>query len=194
MPWWETLVSLGYPGIFILSFLGACTVVFPLPYTAGLVAAGATGYFNLLALAIAAGLGSAVGEFVGYGAGYAGRNFAGGKYESKFKAMLRIFRRYGTPAIFLFALTPLPDDLLFVPLGLARYSFWRAFIPCVAGKFLMSFILVHFGARMGAAFISSWVSMVLFAILMILVIYIILRIDWVKIADRIVPEDKDCST
>ncbi|KXB08372.1 hypothetical protein AKJ56_01480 [candidate division MSBL1 archaeon SCGC-AAA382N08] len=184
MPWWETFVALGYPGILVLNFLGASTIVFPVPYTAALLAAGASGYFNPLLLAVAAGLGSAAGEFVGYGAGYTGRRFIGEKYDRKFRAILTIFRRYGAPAIFLFALTPLPDDLLFVPLGLARYSFWKAFIPCVLGKFVMALVLVLFGSAAGRFFTQSWISALIVAVIFILVIYAIFRVDWVKVAEK----------
>ncbi|KXA93285.1 hypothetical protein AKJ37_00485 [candidate division MSBL1 archaeon SCGC-AAA259I09] len=185
MPWWDPLIALGYPGIFVLNFLGASSIVFPIPYTVALLVAGTSHSFNPLLLAAVAGLGSALGEFVGYGAGYAGRKVVGGDYERKFEAMLKIFERYGTPAIFLFALTPLPDDLLFIPLGLARYSFWKAFIPCVAGKFLMALILVYIGSAAGWAFGTNWITALITGIVLIVIIYAVLRLDWVKLADRL---------
>lgn len=191
MTWWQPLVTLGYPGVFLLSFLGASSIIFPIPYTAGLIAFGATGYFDLLLLATIAGLGSAAGEFVGYGAGYAGRKFVSGKHERKFKAMLRIFNKFGAPAIFLFALTPLPDDLLFIPLGLARYNFLKAFIPCALGKFLMCLILVHTGSVAGQMFAAGWLLALVTAVFLVLIIYLVLWVDWVKIADRFAPEPKD---
>ena len=56
--------------------------------------------------------------------------------------MVKLFDRYGPAAIFFFALTPLPDDLLFIPLGVMRYPFLKAFIPALFGKTLMMFILL----------------------------------------------------
>lgn len=187
MSWWQPLVGLGYGGIFLLSFLGASSIVIPIPYTAALLAAGAAGQFNLLLLAVAAGLGSAAGELVGYGAGYAGRKVVSGDYERKFDAMLRIFERFGAPAIFVFALTPLPDDLLFIPLGLAKYSLWKAFATCAAGKFVMSLILVHAGFAAGWAFGGGWLSAAVTGVVLVALIVLIFRVDWVKLADRLAP-------
>ncbi len=58
------------------------------------------------------------------------------------KYMVKLFDKYGPATIFLFALTPLPDDLLFIPLGVMRYPFWKAFIPALFGKMLDD---IHFG-------------------------------------------------
>ncbi|KXA90014.1 hypothetical protein AKJ61_01675 [candidate division MSBL1 archaeon SCGC-AAA259B11] len=184
MAWLDFLVAFGYPGMFLLNFLGASSIVFPIPYTPALIAAGATGSFHPFLLAIVAGLGSGLGEFVGYGAGYAGRSIVGEGYERKFEAMLKIFNKYGTPAIFVFALTPLPDDLLFIPLGLARYEFIKAFIPCVLGKFLMALILIYIGKTAGWFIGQSWISAFITGIILIIIMYIIFRLDWVKIAER----------
>ncbi len=119
----SALGEFGYPGIFLLSFIGAASVIVPIPYTVVLLTISAPQFdFNPLLLAIVAGFGAAVGELVGYGLGYAGRRVVSKKYGRRLNAMLRIFDRFGAPAVFIFALTPLPDDLLFIPLGLMRYS------------------------------------------------------------------------
>ena len=184
MDWWQPFVTLGYPGIFVLSFLGASSIILPIPYAGALLAAGATRQFDPLLLATASGLGAATGEFVGYCLGYAGRRFASKKYERSFNGMLRIFDRFGAPAIFVFALTPLPDDLLFIPLGLARYDLWKAFIPCVAGKFLMSLILIHTGSVAWETLGGSWPAVLASAAALVLVLILIFRIDWEKLITR----------
>lgn len=191
MAWWQVLTGLGYPGIFLISFIGASSIVFPIPYQTALLAAGYTGYFNTVLLAIFSALGAGLGELVGYGAGYAGRGFVSDEREEQFNAMLKIFNRYGVPAIFVFALTPLPDDLLFIPLGIARYNFWKAFLPCVAGKFLMSLILIKVGSIAGLVSGGGWLSAIGTLVFLILVIYLIFRADWVDIANRIVPSESE---
>lgn len=187
MPWWQPLVNLGYPGIFLVSLAGASSIIIPIPYWAALLAAGATGQFNPLFLAAASGLGAAVGELVGYGAGYAGRSISSEKYERHFNSMLRIFDRFGVPAIFVFALTPLPDDLLFIPLGLARYSLWKAFLPCVAGKFFMSLIIIYTGSAVSGALMGGWIPALVTMTVLVLIILVFLRIDWEKVMDRFAP-------
>jgi membrane protein YqaA with SNARE-associated domain/membrane protease YdiL (CAAX protease family) len=161
-----------------LSFIGAASVIFPIPYTVALLAISATGQFSPLLLAIVAALGSAVGELVGYGLGYMGRGVVGKKREKSLNAMLRIFGRFGSVAVFFFALTPLPDDLLFIPLGLLRYKLWKVFLPCIVGKFFMFLIIAYVGVEIGQL---SPILAVVTMILLVLVIVAMFRIDWEKV-------------
>lgn len=161
-----------------MSFIGAASIIFPIPYTVALLAISTTGQFNPLLLAVVAALGSAVGELVGYGLGYMGRGVVGKKREKSLNAMLKIFGRFGAVGVFIFALTPLPDDLLFIPLGLLRYKFWKVFLPCIAGKFLMFLIIAYIGVEIGQL---SPILAVVTMILLVLVIIIMFRIDWEKV-------------
>jgi uncharacterized membrane protein YdjX (TVP38/TMEM64 family) len=61
----------GYPGIFILSFLSYATVFLPAPGIAIVFAMG--GVFNPWLVALAASMGAALGELVGYLAGFGGQ-------------------------------------------------------------------------------------------------------------------------
>ena len=61
----------GYFGIFLISVIGAISIVFPIPYTViiftlGGLQVGGEWVFEPLLIAIAAGIGSVVGEFSGY--------------------------------------------------------------------------------------------------------------------------------
>ncbi|MCK4405884.1 MAG: VTT domain-containing protein [Hadesarchaea archaeon] len=179
--------NIGYPGISLLSFIGASSVIIPIPYT--VILFGIAPAFNPFLLAIAAGLGAAGGELVGYGLGYAGRHVVGKKRRRQLDAMLSIFERFGVLAVFIFALTPLPDDLLFIPLGLMHYSLWRAFTACVAGKFAMSFIIAYMGKAAGELF-DGWMLAAVVAVILVLVMVVMFRIDWVKVAERYVPRKR----
>lgn len=179
-------MNIGYPGIFLLSFIGAGSVIIPIPYTVVLLTIAPA--FDPLLLAIAAGLGAGVGELVGYGLGYTGRQVVGKKRRRQLGAMLRIFERFGLLAIFIFALTPLPDDLLFIPLGLMHYSLWRALVVCVAGKFAMSLIIAYVGRAAAGLFAVNWLLAAVVAVLLALVMVMMFRIDWVKLARKYAPE------
>jgi len=179
--------NIGYPGISLLSFIGAGSVIIPIPYT--VILFGIAPAFNPLLLAIAAGLGAAGGELVGYGLGYAGRHAVGKKRRRQLDAMLSIFERFGMPAVFIFALSPLPDDLLFIPLGLMHYSLWKAFTACIAGKFAMSLIIAHVGKAAGKLF-DNWMLAAVVAVLLALVVVAVFRVDWVKIAEKYAPRKR----
>ena len=110
--------------------------------------------------------------------------------------MVKVFDRYGFFAIFFFALTPLPDDLLFIPLGIMRYKFVKAFVPSLLGKLLMSFILAYSG-YLSIGFIrdllggGGLIGALVTVILLIVIMVAILKIDWEKVFEKYVDERKN---
>ena len=113
----------------------------------------------------------------------------------KMKYMMNLFDRYGPVTIFLFALTPLPDDLLFIPLGVMRYPFWKAFIPALLGKTLMTFILAYSGQQ-SIASIKSLLGgsgdlvIAVTLVLLIVIIVAMIKIDWEKLFEKHVGNEK----
>ncbi len=142
--------------------------------------------FNPFLLALSGGVGSAVGEFVGYLLGYFGRKVINENQQKKMNYILKLFTKYGAITIFLFALTPLPDDLLFIPLGIMRYNFVKAFIPCFMGKILMCLILAY-GGYMSISIIEALfggegglLTIIVSTILLLVIIIAMFKIDWEK--------------
>ena len=177
----------GYFGVFIISFIGSVSVVFPIPYTIVIYLLGAV--LNPILVAISGRLGSALGEFSGYALGYYGRAVVNEERRRKMDYMVKLFARYGPAAIFFFALTPLPDDLLFIPLGVMRYPFWKAFVPALLGKVLMTFILAYSGQQSIAIIEtlfggSGLLGVVVTSILLILIIVAMVKIDWEKLFEK----------
>jgi membrane protein YqaA with SNARE-associated domain len=194
LEWMEQFaLQFGYLGVFIISFVGSVSVIFPIPYTIVIYIIGS--FLDPFFVAVSGGLGSALGEFSGYTLGYYGRTIISEERQRKMDYMLKVFNRYGPVAIFLFALTPLPDDLLFIPLGVMRYPFWKAFIPALLGKTLMTFILAYSGQQsiqiirtlFGEA---GLLGTIVTTILLIFVIVAIIKIDWEKLFQKYVHPEK----
>jgi membrane protein YqaA with SNARE-associated domain len=195
LEWMEQFaLQFGYLGVFIISFVGSVSVIFPIPYTIVIYILGS--FLDPIFVAVSGGLGSALGEFSGYTLGYYGRTIISEERQRKMDYMLKVFNRYGPAAIFLFALTPLPDDLLFIPLGVMRFPFWKAFIPSLLGKTLMTFILAYSGQQsiqiirtlFGEA---GLLGTVVTTALLILLIVAIIKIDWEKLFEKYTnPENK----
>ncbi len=188
LEWMEQFVlQFGYVGVFLISLIGTLSVVFPIPYTLVIYLLGSV--LDPILVAISGGLGSAVGEFSGYVLGYYGRTVFSEERRRKMDYMMKVFHRYGFAAIFLFALTPLPDDLLFIPLGIMRYRFVKAFIPALLGKMLMCFILAYSG-HMSVEIIEvifgegGWLGVIVTSALLIIVIVAVIKIDWEKIFEK----------
>jgi len=174
----------GYLGVFLISLIGASSIIIPVPYMVVLYVLG--GFLDPFLIAIAGGMGSAVGELSGYIVGYYGRAVVSEERQRKLEFILKIFKGYVPAAIFVFALTPLPDDLLFIPLGILHYSLVGALVPCVLGKVLMCFV-VAMGGRLSITFIkdlfgeAGWLSVVVTTALLIVIILVMIKIDWEKI-------------
>lgn len=189
----------GYFGIFLISLIGALSIFFPIPYTVIIFTLGGT--FDPLWIAVAAGIGSALGEFSGYLLGFGGRRVIGERYKKKMEFLMKLFDRFGSIVIFLFALTPLPDDLLFIPLGVIRYSLVRALVPALIGKICMNFIVAYSG-RFSVQIIrdifgveSDWISaligMVLALVSLVIVFVIMFKVDWEKLFEKYVAKEED---
>ena len=196
-------VQYGYLGVFLISLLGAMSIFVPIPYTVVIFILGGLQTFDPLWIAVAAGLGSAIGEFSGYLIGFGGRRVIGDKYKKKMDFLTKLFKKYGPIAIFVFALTPLPDDLLFIPLGVMRYSLIRAFIPALLGKFFSNLIIAYSG-RLSLEIVKSLfgvegegtsllIGTIIGIVLLVIVFIIMFKVDWEKRFAKYVDEPKDSS-
>ena len=183
-------IQYGYLGIFLISLLGAMSIFVPIPYTVVIFILGGLQTFDPLWIAVAAGAGAAIGEFSGYLIGFGGRRVIGDKYKKKMDFLTKVFKKYGPIAIFVFALTPLPDDLLFIPLGVMRYGLLQAFIPALLGKFFSNLIIAYSG-RLSLEIVKSLfgvegegmsllIGTIIGVVLLVIVIIIMFKVDWEK--------------
>jgi membrane protein YqaA with SNARE-associated domain len=189
----------GYFGIFLISLLGAMSIFFPIPYTVVIFTLGGASSLDPLLIASAAGLGAAIGEFSGYLLGIGGRKAISQRYKRKMDFLVKLFNRFGPIVIFIFALTPLPDDLLFIPLGVMRYSVIRAFIPALIGKFSMNLIVAYSGRfsvqiindifGVENAWVSALIGMVLATVLTVVVLVMMFKVDWEKRLQKYVAKE-----
>jgi len=191
--WINYLLQFGYIGVFLLSLIGAMSIVIPIPYTLVILTLAINPQWDPLLLTVAGGLGSGIGEFSGYLLGYYGRSVISEERQRKMNYMVKLFNRFGYVAIFLFALTPLPDDLLFIPLGIMRYNLLKALIPSMIGKLLMCSILAYGGQVYGDLLsmlfgesgpLGTIITSVLTAVLLIILLVAMFKIDWEKVFEK----------
>jgi membrane protein YqaA with SNARE-associated domain len=199
--WLEAFaLQYGYLGIFLISLIGAMSIFVPIPYTVVIFILGGLETFDPFLIAVAAGIGSAIGEFSGYLLGVGGRKVIGDRYKKRMDFITKLFKKYGSVAIFIFALTPLPDDLLFIPLGVMRYSLLRAFIPAVLGKFFSNLIIAYSG-RLSLDIVknifgvegegmSLLIGTIIGIFLLVIVLIIMFKVDWEKHFSKYVDEPK----
>ena len=139
------LQSYGYLGAFLISLLGNATVLLPgivLPILSGLgvVFYQSAGLFGPIGVGLAGGAGAAIGEIVGYMAGYSGRGIV--EKNRLYERLVGWVRRWGTLAIFIFTLVPLFFDLVGLAAGVLRFPLWKFVVVCWLGRTLMYVVVV----------------------------------------------------
>ena len=118
------LESYGYLGAFLVSLIGNGTVLLPgivLPILSGLgiILYPSEGLVGPVIVGLVGGAGAAIGEIVGYMAGYAGRGIV--ENNKLYQRSVGWVRRWGAIAIFIFALVPLFFDLVGLAAGVLRF-------------------------------------------------------------------------
>lgn len=148
----EKFLTYGYLGIFLIS-LTCVTILFPIPWEAAVIGAGAAldpltlePLFDPLLLGMVAAVGATIGELSSYFVGYLGRKIILDKYSEKYKKAEFWMKRYGSFAIFLFALLPiLIFDLIGIVAGSAKFPLWKFILACFAGRLIRCLIEAYLG-------------------------------------------------
>jgi membrane protein YqaA with SNARE-associated domain len=142
--WYMVFInSYGYPGLFVLEFLFTASILFALPADPLIAFAGAL--LDPLFVGAVAGLAASFGECVSYYFGKAGHATIEKKHEQKFLKIKKIFAKYGFWSLPLFALTPLPADLIGILAGCLEYDIKSFFIGMLIGKVPRALIIAYSG-------------------------------------------------
>src|SRR3989338_2753667 len=143
------VISFGYLGIFLASLIGSASIFLPLPSFLIVTAAGTT--LNPVLVGVAAGLGAAIGELVGYliwiGLLYGKKRISKKKKENKYSKIVKKWfaKKRGAAIIFIFAITPLPDDIIGIVCGAIKYDVKKFFAATLAGKIILHIVLAYAG-------------------------------------------------
>ena len=181
----EALQAYGYVGAFLISVLGSLIPFLPVPYLIPIVLMSKT--LDPLLLGILAGIGGAIGKLTSYGLGRFGRRLLKEERRRKMTILGRAIGKYGALAVFLFALTPLPDDIIYIPIGLAGFDLIKFMFANALGKIILSWI-VAYGGRLyfnlagiflgqGGGLTATFIAL----IAMIIITILLLRIDWEEV-------------
>lgn len=141
----EQLARYGYPGIFLLSILANATVLLPAPGIVFVFFMGAV--LNPIGVAIAAGLGAAIGEMSGYLAGFSGQAIVENTvHYQRILGWMEKNQMMANLVILVLAFIPNPFfDLAGISAGTLRISVIRFLFFCGIGKILKMFLFAYAG-------------------------------------------------
>jgi len=197
--------EVGYLGLTIVSFFGSLIPFVPIPSFV-LVATMAVGeQFDIHVLVLIAAITSTAAKQIIFYASYGGRKIISEKTKKRMKPFQKLVKRYGASAAFVAAATPIPDDLVYIPLGLAKYNPKRFFVATLLGKFVLYYAIVLISHYTGLSLLEPvlqgiddplpvYIGIIALGAAMTIVVILLLRLNWERILGSIAPwtlEDDD---
>jgi len=190
--------EVGYLGLAIVSFFGSLIPFVPIPSFV-LVATMAVGeQFNIHVLVLIAAITSTAAKQIIFYASYGGRKIISEKTKKRMMPFQKLVKRYGGSAAFVAAATPIPDDLVYIPLGLAKYNPKRFFVATLSGKIVLFYVIVLISHYTGLSLLEPvlqgiddplpvYIGIIALGIAMTLVVILLLRLNWEKILGKFAP-------
>lgn len=190
--------DVGYSLLALVNFFGSLIPFVPLPGFLLLATMSVGNQYDLHILALVSAITATVAKQIIFYVSYGGRKIINEKTRKRMRPFERLIKRYGAGAAFFAAATPIPDDLVYVPLGLAKYNPKRFFIATLTGKIVLSYSIVfishHLGLSLVEPFLENvddatpiYIGIIIFGVMMTSVIILLLRLDWAKILGKFAP-------
>ncbi|QUC65139.1 VTT domain-containing protein [Nitrosopumilus sp. K4] len=190
--------EVGYLGLGLVNFFGSLVPFVPLPGFLLLATMSVGDQFDIHLLAIVSALTATVAKQIIFYVSYGGRRIINEKTRKRMRPFERLVKRYGAGAAFFAAATPVPDDLVYVPLGLAKYNPKKFFIATLTGKIVLSYTIVlishHLGLSLVEPFLEDvedttpvYIGIIIFGAMMTSVVILLLRLDWQRILGKFAP-------
>ena len=199
--------EVGYLGLTIVSFFGSLIPFVPIPSFVLVATMAAGEQFDIHVLVLIAALTSTAAKQIIFYVSYGGRKIISEKTKKRMLPFQKLVKRYGGSAAFVAAATPIPDDLVYIPLGLAKYNPKRFFVATLSGKIVLFYVIVLISHYTGLSLLEPvlqgiddplpvYIGIIGLGIAMTLVVILLLRLNWEKILGKFAPwtlDDDDSS-
>ena len=188
----------GYLILALVNFFGSLIPFVPLPGFLLLATMSVGNEYDLHVLALLSAITATVAKQMIFFVSFSGRRIMNEKTRKRMRPFERLVKKYGAAAAFVAAATPMPDDIIFVPLGLAKYNPKRFFIATLTGKIVLSYIIVFISHYIGLSFIEPflaniddttpvYIGIIVFGAIMTAIIVLLLKLDWQRIMGKFAP-------
>ncbi|MCD6340696.1 MAG: VTT domain-containing protein [Desulfurococcales archaeon] len=172
-------------GVFTISVLSNAIPFVSIPYL-GIVAGYAAIYQGVIdkaVLVLCSATGATFGKSIVY---FIGRAFSV-KLSEVSKKNVELFKKVARKSLFLailiFAATPLPDDILYIPLGVMRYSLIPYFVAILIGKSALTATVVIYASWLAGLMRVNYSFIPILVAVTIVLTYIILKVDWARVVE-----------
>ncbi len=190
--------EVGYLALSLVSFFGSLIPFIPIPSFVVLATMAVGDQFNIHILAILGAVTTTFAKMIIFYVSYGGGRIISENTRKRMKPFERLVKKYGGGAAFIAAATPIPDDLVYIPLGLAKYNPKRFFVATLTGKFVLSYTIVLIAHFVGLSILDPllenieatstiYLGMIVFGVILTVMIILLLRLDWEKILGKFAP-------
>jgi len=190
--------EVGYIGLALVSFIGSLIPFVPVPSFILLATMSVGEQFDLHILALVSAFTATIAKQIIFYASYGGRRMISEKTKKRMRPFQKLVKRYGGAAAFVAAATPIPDDMVYIPLGLAKYNPKRFFIATLSGKIVLCYIIVLISHYTGLSILEPilediddpfaiYAGIIVFGAIMTAIVILLLRLDWARILGRVAP-------
>ena len=188
----------GYLILALVNFFGSLIPFVPLPGFLLLATMSVGNEYDLHVLALLSAITATVAKQIIFFVSFSGRRIMNEKTRKRLRPFERLVKKYGAAAAFVAAATPMPDDIIFIPLGLAKYNPKRFFVATLTGKIVLSYIIVFISHYIGLSFIEPfleniddatpvYIGIIVFGAIMTAIIVLLLKLDWQRIMGKFAP-------
>ena len=154
--------------------------------------------FDIHVLALIGALTTTAAKQIIFSVSYGGRKIISEKTKKRMMPFQKLVKRYGATAAFVAAATPIPDDIVYIPLGLAKYSPKKFFVATLSGKIVLCYAIVLISHYMGLSLLEPvlqdiedplpvYVGIIILGIAMTVTVILLLRLNWERILGKIAP-------
>lgn len=190
--------GMDYFAIFLLTFISAVLVIFPVPYFPILITAILVTNLDPNIIAIVGAIGAVLAKSIIYMISYYGSNIKkiSKKFDPKdYPVTMRTFKKYGAITIFIASITPIPDNIIFIPFGIYRYNPLKFIFIITLSKIFLNEIVVWSTILMGKPIIGNFTNtnldlniiiptVIISIILIIIIIIILMIINWPLLIEK----------
>jgi membrane protein DedA with SNARE-associated domain len=193
-----------YLGILFASFIVNMVILVPIPIYPILIISVFDKKLDPNSIAIYSATGIIIAKTIIFYLAYYGHNILfkqRSHFNKKIILLQKLASKYGWKAAIIAAVTPIPDDIVYISLGLARYSPWKFIISTFAGKLAINEIVLWAAIYWGKPFIDKFtnnnnntidpfnvaISVIVGISIAIVIIYTFTRIDMDRVIRKYFP-------
>jgi len=191
----------GYPGILLVSFIINILFFLPIPYFLLPLLAAFNENLNPHLISLSGTAGAVAAKMIIFYLAYSGRNIITRISKGKTMSLQKFLGKYGWIGALVAPIIPFSENLIYITLGLTRYSPQKFVIVVFIGVILYNEFIVWIGVLLGRPFVDGMISTItntnnpaaiITAVILSIVgilttLYLLIKINWNNIIGKRFP-------